>query len=435
MYSFYGGIQGQSFSFSAIFSSKAALELDITANSFSAIQLNEFVFINYGSQLIKNDKEEKSIYEINKEIDKEAYGQTYNATVWQKIYRSNLKNLDNSNTNSYIYVYNNDKYYITDIVPQEKTNNDNGYCYICIGYLQGTTPIFSVNEPVSLAPADKPTVNIDNTDIEKPSITFGIPEAAQFFTQRELEINFPNSLTFEKEDDENKSARLIFGSLSSEDKIKFLKLIKLGDYFISNVGEIYLITVNFNNTYYILKPQLFYFIPNQELMSVKNIATFDTDSNINQPTVSRIEATDNSGRWGLEFGIPQTPQFLIGSVESAMTPNVNLEKDIKNSTIKLNFDLPKGDKGDQGLKGDPLVITKKYSLVKVYSSNAGNTPEEKILNVINNGNYGNLGNEFLPILYEDKNSYFAYIGKDNEFEVMPLLGGSVDIDLKWEELE
>ena len=181
MNSFYGGIPGQSFKFSAIFPNRIAMAEDLKKQPYSSIGLNEFVLISYGlanspysSGVIDNYY--VSDFDKNRELDIEKYnGRSFNSTIWQKIYSEELE-YDNG-----IYWYNGNSYIIADI--EDGINKENisssGYCYICLASFTGTTPLLDVTKQI-VAPGEGPAVSIDNTHIDNPLLMFNLPRAIQF---------------------------------------------------------------------------------------------------------------------------------------------------------------------------------------------------------------------------------------------------------------
>lgn len=145
MNSFYGGPAGKSFAIKKIFTSKNgltdSLTRDLALGWVSLINVGDFVVVSYG--LPSDDN-----YEIFKKIDLDAEGVSYNSTLWQKCYDENNKQAAN------------------------------GLSYKLIASLTGNTPKFKIKQPITVLDANqKPTVTIDNTDVDQPVITFSLPQS------------------------------------------------------------------------------------------------------------------------------------------------------------------------------------------------------------------------------------------------------------------
>lgn len=100
-----------------------------------------------------------------KQIDLEAYGKTYNSTLWQKIYRESSDAGENELDGLEVYLL----------------NQDYGFGYKLLASLTGSTPFISVANAEVLAPAANPSVSIDTSDIDAPILKFGLPRMVDFF--------------------------------------------------------------------------------------------------------------------------------------------------------------------------------------------------------------------------------------------------------------
>lgn len=182
MNSFYGGVPGQSFKFSAIFPNRIAMAKDLKKQPYSSIGLNEFVLISYGLANSPyssgvTDNYYISDFDKNRELDIEKYnGRSFNSTIWQKIYSEELE-YDNG-----IYWYNGNSYVIADIedgIDKEEISSS-GYCYICLASFTGTTPLIDITETITVAPGVEPQVSVNNEALDNPVLTFSLPRAIQF---------------------------------------------------------------------------------------------------------------------------------------------------------------------------------------------------------------------------------------------------------------
>ena len=316
MYSFYGGPQGQSFSFSAIFPNRVALKEDLNQTGFSPVQLNEYVFINYGLQ---ND--DQKYFNANRDEDNEAYnGRSYNSTLWQKIYTKELVPTEEPNK----FYYHNNKYHITDIEYVPNVNPETSefkYCYICLGVLNGYTPEFQLEPTITLVPDKLPSVNLDNNNTEFPKIQFELPRAAKFVW--------------------NTKEATDFGGAES------------GDYYINETdGKLYkLVEVQSDNGAIKTGEEVFQLVPQFEITE-NNYRLWDEE---NSPSVGLISSKDKYNHYNFDFVLP----YIKFEVD---TKNVEVDSDAGVTVTgtglnqTLTFKIPRGNTGHQGDPGQGLEI-------------------------------------------------------------------------------
>lgn len=146
MYSFYGGRKGQDFSIATVFSTRVEMETDLTKGWTSPIPVASYVMISYGLPSDPN-------YATYRDQDIEAYGVSYNSTLWQKIYN------------------------------EDEDMTANGLRYQLIASLTGNTPRISIDKPITVLDADEdPDVDINSTNPDDVVVTFKLPQS-QVITQ------------------------------------------------------------------------------------------------------------------------------------------------------------------------------------------------------------------------------------------------------------
>lgn len=434
MNSFYGGLTGQHFKFSAIFPSRAALKEDLKQTMYSPIGLDEFVLVSYGIQNLtpypggesdtvsyivdtieaypegKPIKQETIIelnnYYDNRTKDIDNYGRSFNSTLWQKVYKSDLTP-DKENRN--IVWYKNNYITISDIENGENNyiiaeiKDDNikeieqtlDYCYICLGSFTGTMPVIEVISE-SLAPANEPIVSINNTNIDKPIVTFGLPEAVEFFWNVEV----------------------IDGHLD-----KLPTGIKNGDYIIST-----------ENNFYLYNGGLDYkgnFVPTFKDGETKYISAFGDNGERNQ---IKIELIDNHK---FDYTIPNLPEVSVEAttVEAGEPARVEQEIISNSNNIKFKFSIPQGE---QGIPASPSIV----KTIDIKSTIPGeNNSEVDILEIITPQTYPITSQEMIYVNYildEDNGVIVGYAvvnpNNSNIYDLISLSGSSTGSGY-WEELE
>ena len=350
MNSFYGGLTGQHFKFSAIFPSRVALADDLKQTSYSPIGLDEFVLISYGLQNIIKDGSNATApfndYDGNRVADQNKYNnRTFNSTLWQKIYREDLK----YDTTAGIFWYKNATYTIADI--EENYINgevqEKGFCYICLGTFTGTTPLITV-QTNNIAPAEIPSVEINNNEIDKPVITFNLPEAVEIFWDIEIE------------NEKDGKPVLVEGIPQLKNNIEYPDTIKAGDYIVSKYDYIYLYNKEENET-----PILEYkgtFIPTFKQVN-NNLNTFNDNGDPNQITIELKYNSHND--YTFETKVPRIPEIMVEVTE---LPVVGTEMEPKmaepsilttknENTLHFNFGIPQAISMKHKWNGTKLVLT------------------------------------------------------------------------------
>jgi hypothetical protein len=156
MDSFYGGINGQSFSIKKIFTTKVALDADLSSGWTSTISVGEFVIVSYGMPTDEN-------YETYRQKDLKASGKSYNSTLWQKTFDG------------------------------DENGSAHGLSYKLISSMTGNTP--NIGADVVWEDANvNPYVVKTGDDLDKPVFTFHIPHSWDFETgsvasKRELNVD------------------------------------------------------------------------------------------------------------------------------------------------------------------------------------------------------------------------------------------------------
>lgn len=156
MNSFYGGPSGQSFEIQEVFKNKVAMYADLQKRWQSNLGVGSFVFIAYG---LPGQGE----YDVNKKEDIDTYSQTYNSTLWQKIYIENTVK-DKTALSGIETIF---------------ASEDYGLGYRLIASCTGNTPQFEVLANI-LSANEKPYVTIDNTNVDNPKLTFHLPHSYDF---------------------------------------------------------------------------------------------------------------------------------------------------------------------------------------------------------------------------------------------------------------
>lgn len=457
MQSFYGGLTGQSFKFSAIFPNRMALRNDLETTIYSPIGLNEFVLINYGLQNINTEKQNVNFplldYEGNRQIDLDNYeNRTFNGTLWQKIYKENLE----EDKDKGIYWYYNNPYLIADLEGPLGEETNLNFCYICIGNLAGMTPLIETLYK-TIAPAETPSIKINNDQIDNPKLTFYLPEAVEIFWDIEIE------------NEEDGKPVLVEGIPQPRNNIEYPDTIKAGDYIVSKYDYIYLYNKEENET-----PILEYkgtFIPTFKQVN-NNLNAFNDNGNPNQITIELKHNSHND--YTFETKVPQIP-IVSAEVENIKpngtettpvmaVPTVNIDKN-KNEMV-FNFGIPeaisikhswsgtaltvtsasgtdtvdlRGPQGLQGIQGEAGATKVKYHK-QIYASIEGvNNYKEDILAIITPDIYPLALDETAMVTYiVDDNYYAGYlvINPDGQdiYAVVPLDQGSGGSNT-WEELE
>ncbi len=154
MNSFYGGLPGQDFQITYLFTSKygatESLKSDLQRGWQSLIQVGSIVAISYG---LPGDKES---FEANKKKDIDVDKKSYNSTLWRKEYSET--NEDSGNGLIYTIA------------------EANGLKYRLIASMTGNTPTIRVHANNNLHANEVPKAEIANSsDVDNPLIEFSFP--------------------------------------------------------------------------------------------------------------------------------------------------------------------------------------------------------------------------------------------------------------------
>lgn len=244
-------------------------------------------------------------YEEYKQIDLDAEGRAYNATLWQKGY-------------------------------DETAGNANGLNYKMIASLAGNTPKIRVGDTVVLNPVENPDVDIDITDPDQPELTFSLPRAVKFWYGDRLGKR--NDITYIDTSEEYKNCGI-------------------GDYYINKeTGFIYLITQKNGNTCTFVFQACFQ-APTPEVDTVV-ISPYKNDGTINEPSVEKRYTNDEKTQWELIFNLPKAPLArgeaeVIGSLEEAKVETGIFDE----NTILFDFKIPRGSRIIPGERLEELDMT------------------------------------------------------------------------------
>lgn len=261
MISFYGGKPGQDFYIAGIFPNKVAMDNDLAKKYNSEIPLNSFVMISYGD---RNTTE----YTNNLNADKEAYGHTYDSTLWYKIYNE------------------------ADITTTDDLTRY-GIHYELIAVLTGQVPIIGfVQKSEELSPTDAPFITVEDlSDVNFPKLKAHLPRAVNWYAGTKLTERTTGSIT--------------------DNTVTYYK----GDiYFNSYNGNVYKCTAKSNASHVskwsfignILGPSL----------DIGNVTT-KTVAPVNSAAVVITQGTNPDGSLlpglDLDFSIPRGSRFFSGT--------------------------------------------------------------------------------------------------------------------------
>lgn len=292
-YSFYGGQQGKNFEIAGIFNNKIEMMADLMKRYESKIAIGDLVLISYG---MPNADPDTSSYRDNATIDKDVYGHTYNATLWQKIYtEENNKDIQNTTGTEIEYV-----------------SKDFGLGYKLLAVLTGNTPIFKV-EYEALKADQKPSVTVDNSNIDFPVLVFHLPASQVIALKDTVILDADEQPKVDLDSDDADNPLLQFSLPQSQQILpEHVTTIQLPANGIPKVV--------FNNT--------------------KGEKNADGTDKVNAPT--------------LEFQLPQRQIVGLGNTDARdanQLPTVSMDdSDINNP--KININLPRS----QVLKLNPTIV-------------------------------------------------------------------------------
>lgn len=355
MYSFYGGQPGKDFKISATVGNKKELVSDLSKRWVSNIMPGEYVLVSYGSYGIK-DTETDTQYQKNYEIDKAAYGLSYNSTLWEKIYyEPTAEDLENLKNTGYEVKFDNysGNIKITDTEGVTKNingvecifySNDYGLGYKLISAFGGSTPQIRVKNPsIVLGPLEEPDVTINSEDINNPELTFSLPRAVQFFYG--IMLGADTTPSEEKEYQINRS------DLPDN--------IMLGDYYINkDTGYIFILDRIVDSVLYFRYKGCFQ-PPAPETKVIEIDSYFQGEDEKFYPNLPRIDFQKIVNGWQANYYQPRAAQaelemIPVGPESEGSVTSQAISKD----GYKLTFEVPRGSKlfsGDK-IEGDKSKV-------------------------------------------------------------------------------
>lgn len=358
MTSFYGGPKGQDFEINHIFSNKAELIADLEQRWVSPVSLGSYVMISYGGNLENLSKDG---------------GQSFNSTLWRKIYVEEEKAGNISNQ-------------FTDIVYCEGTNY--GFAYGLISTLTGATPkITAVSKTISASSDPAVEVNFLNSNLETPEITFSLPKAWDIQKGEDVPLNADQLPSVNVGEDSVNSIKtftfflprsqvlglgnvtiatpdtqpaVIFngeGEKVNNPTIDFIlpravqfyygsgtdgvtnSGAKVGDYYIDK-DTAYIYTVTENNEL-VFKANLSGEKP--IIKETVSLNPYDQTGKAVEPSVRAgfDNPTDKKGYF-LEFSLPKAPEITANFNELAPAAASELKSEVVQTGINLTFDIARG---------------------------------------------------------------------------------------------
>ena len=263
MYSFYGGRKGQDFSIAMVFSTRVEMETDLTKGWTSPIPVTSYVMISYGLPSDPN-------YATYRDQDIEAYGVSYNSTLWQKIYN------------------------------EDEDMTANGLSYQLIASLTGNTPRISIDKPITVLDADEdPDVDINSTNPDDVVVTFKLPQG-QVITQ---------ATTTPIDADQNPSVDMDVSNINQpilEFQLPVAQQIQQGNTDVLNANENPSFEIDSSN---INQPILSFKLPQSQVMAEPDLIIGAPNAN---PAISWDESNINSPR--ITFTLPQAVEFFYGDL-------------------------------------------------------------------------------------------------------------------------
>ena len=324
MNSFYGGQQGKNFKISEIFRNKLELNTDLAKRWQSSIGIGELVFISYGA--INNDSI-KSQHDINKQIDLDNYGKTYNSTLWQKIYtEKNTEELDPLIGIETLWL-----------------SKNYGFGYRLLAVLTGTTPKINVTSNIG-GPETLPSVEIEGeNDLENPILNFTLPRSAKYFYGKLL------GLRINPDDDTN---------IFTLELIPELMGANSGDFYINiNTGFIYQ-CIELIGSISKWKFKACFATPEPDVKVVLQDPFTGTNGTNSKPKVELIyEDPENKINPVLKFYLNASPINDLNVITVGSESPAEITDQILNSTTKrYNISIPRGPKYFSGNKiSDPDI--------------------------------------------------------------------------------
>lgn len=287
-YSFYGGQQGKNFEIAEIFANKVEMMQDLMRRYQSNISIGDLVLISYGMP-----NEDTPSYRANADLDVSVYGHTYNATLWQKIYTEESSK-DTSDLTG---------------IEIEYISKDFGLGYKLITVLTGNTPIFQVRYDALLA-NQKPSVTVDNTNIDFPILTFHLPvsQILALLNTLVLDADQKPSVTLDSTDIDNPKIQF---------SLPQAQILGLGTVSILDADEDPMVDIDDTN---INKPKLNISLPQSQVLQLNPTivlapskdpnADYD-DTNINAPEITFSLPRAVRFMYGERLGLRQAGQYIL----------------------------------------------------------------------------------------------------------------------------
>lgn len=263
MYSFYGGRKGQDFSIAMVFSTRVEMEADLAKGWTSSIPVTSYVMVSYGLPSDQN-------YATYRDQDIDAYGVSYNSTLWQKIYN------------------------------EDEDMTANGLSYQLIASLTGNTPRISIEKPITVLDADEePDVDINSTNPDDVVVTFKLPQS-QVITQ---------TTTTPIDANQNPSVDMDVSNINQpilEFQLPVAQQIQQGNTEVLNANENPSFEIDSSN---INQPVLSFKLPQAQVMAKPDLIIGSPNAD---PAISWDESNINSPK--ITFTLPQAVEFFYGDL-------------------------------------------------------------------------------------------------------------------------
>lgn len=314
MTNFYGGQPGKSFDISWVFNSRFGagntIEEDINKGWSSPISVGSFVVISYG--LPSNIDEYNA--NLEKDVGPNGDGKHYNSTLWKKIY-------------------------------DEESGTKNGLTYQLLMSMSGNTPEIEFKDTIVLDADQLPDVFVDRSKVDKPEITFKLPQSQVLGLKRKeddeglsqdglevLDANQPPEVTFDPSDI-NRPV-LVFHLPRSQVITRAIveEILK--------ANEEPEVTLDTTQDGTINNPVLKFKLPISQQLLEKNISHIVLDAN-EKPYIE-FDATTDVDNPSLVFYLPQSQVMdepETQTVDPLVKPNVTDIGTVNNP--KFRFDLPR----------------------------------------------------------------------------------------------
>lgn len=263
MYSFYGGRKGQDFSIAMVFPTRVEMEADLAKGWTSSIPVTSYVMVSYG---LPSDTD----YATYRDQDIDAYGVSYNSTLWQKIYN------------------------------EDEDMTANGLSYQLIASLTGNTPRISIEKPITVLDADEePDVDINSTNPDDVVVTFKLPQS-QVITQ---------TATTPIDANQNPSVDMDTSNINQpilEFQLPVAQQIQQGNTEVLNTNENPSFEIDASN---INQPILSFKLPQAQVMAEPDLIIGAPNA---VPAISWDESNINNPR--ITFTLPQAVEFFYGDL-------------------------------------------------------------------------------------------------------------------------